>query len=415
MQQNAHSDSPMPAESFPTDPTGLPEATRPAAAGAGRRRRPSTCASPRSPSGSATPPCGCSATTARSPAPPSRSGRARRSIVHVTNDGDLDTTVHWHGLRLENKYDGVPHETQTPIPVGGSFTYRIQFPDPGLYWYHPHIREDYTQEMGLYGNILVEPAEPDYWPPANRDVVLTLDDVLLEDGKIAPFSPAETSYAAMGRFGNLLLIGGEPDLRADRASGRGAAAVADQHRQHPRLQRPAARRADEARRRRQRPGGARGVRLRGPAGAVGAGRGRRAGRPARAADPGAPHPEPDLPAGLDHRDRGARGAVAGRPSSSRCAGHRSWTPSGSSSTPGWPRRRTRSWRWSPRWTTPAARRAAGPIVYACPMHPDVTSDQPGRCPKCGMKLLPPPRRPPTPARCTRRSPATSRAAAPSAA
>jgi len=63
--------------------------------------------------------------------------------------------VHWHGLRLENRYDGVPHETQAPIPVGGRFTYRIQFPDAGLYWYHPHIREDYTQELGQDGNILV--------------------------------------------------------------------------------------------------------------------------------------------------------------------------------------------------------------------------------------------------------------------
>ena len=132
-------------------------------------------------------------------------------VVHVTNDGDLDTTVHWHGLRLENKYNGVPHETQTPIPVGGSFTYRIRFPDPGLYWYHPHIREDYTQEMGLYGNILVIPADPGYWPQAHRDVLLTLDDLLIEDGKIAPFSPAETTYTAMGRFGNVLLIGGQPD------------------------------------------------------------------------------------------------------------------------------------------------------------------------------------------------------------
>ena len=41
-------------------------------------------------------------------------------IVNVTNDGDLDTTVHWHGLRLENKYDGVPHETQQPIPIGAA-------------------------------------------------------------------------------------------------------------------------------------------------------------------------------------------------------------------------------------------------------------------------------------------------------
>jgi FtsP/CotA-like multicopper oxidase with cupredoxin domain len=107
----------------------------------------------------------------------------------------------------------VPHETQAPIPVGGEFTYRIQFPDPGLYWYHPHIREDYTQEMGLYGNIVVVAPEPDYWPPADRDVVLTLDDILLEDGKVAPFSPSETTYAAMGRFGNLMLVGGETDYR----------------------------------------------------------------------------------------------------------------------------------------------------------------------------------------------------------
>ena len=45
-----------------------------------------------------------------------------------------------------------------------------RFPDPGVYWYHPHIREDYGQEMGLYGNVLVEPADPDYWPPAHREV-----------------------------------------------------------------------------------------------------------------------------------------------------------------------------------------------------------------------------------------------------
>ena len=55
--------------------------------------------------------------------------------------------MHWHGLRLENRYDGT-HETQAPIPVGGSFSYRISFPDPGVYWYHPHIREDYGQELG---------------------------------------------------------------------------------------------------------------------------------------------------------------------------------------------------------------------------------------------------------------------------
>ena len=135
--------------------------------------------------------------------------------VDVVNHGDLEATVHWHGLRLENRSDGTL-ETQEPIPVGGSFSCRVRFPDPGVYWYHPHIREDYGQEMGLYGNVLVVPADPGYWAPANREVLLTLDDVLLEDGRIAPFSRIETSHVAMGRFGNVMLVGGEtePSLAA---------------------------------------------------------------------------------------------------------------------------------------------------------------------------------------------------------
>src|SRR5215207_2747759 len=132
-------------------------------------------------------------------------------IVKIENQGDLETTVHWHGLRLDNRYDGT-HETQAPIEVGESFSAQCQFPDPGVYWYHPHIREDYGKEMGLSGNILVEPADPEYWPPVNRELALTLDDILLEDGKVAPFSRAETTYSAMGRFGDLLLVGGETDL-----------------------------------------------------------------------------------------------------------------------------------------------------------------------------------------------------------
>ena len=132
-------------------------------------------------------------------------------VVNIENQGDMEATVHWHGLRLENRYDGT-HETQTPIEVGGRFSARVAFPDPGAYWYHPHIRQDYGQELGLYGNCLVEPADPDYWPPANREIPLTLDDILLEDGKIASFSRSETTYVAMGRFGEVLLVNGETDL-----------------------------------------------------------------------------------------------------------------------------------------------------------------------------------------------------------
>jgi FtsP/CotA-like multicopper oxidase with cupredoxin domain len=138
--------------------------------------------------------------------------------VHVTNHGDLEATVHWHGLRLENRYDGT-HDTQAPIPVGETFTYLVHVPDPGAYWYHPHIREDYGQELGLYANILVVPAEPDHWPPANREELLTLDDIQIEDGKVAAFSPEETSHVAMGRFGNVMLVSGETDLSLEARRG----------------------------------------------------------------------------------------------------------------------------------------------------------------------------------------------------
>src|SRR5436190_5788108 len=138
--------------------------------------------------------------------------------VHVTNHGDIDATVHWHGLRLENRYDGT-HETQAPIPVGETFSYEVSVPDPGAYWYHPHIREDYGQEMGLYGNILVVPSGGDYWPPVHRELLLTLDDVLIEEGRIAPFSESETTHVAMGRFGNVMLVAGESNLSLE--TGRG--------------------------------------------------------------------------------------------------------------------------------------------------------------------------------------------------
>jgi FtsP/CotA-like multicopper oxidase with cupredoxin domain len=207
MPEPGHDDG---AATFPTEITGLPEAARPALVDladgevlevrigpVAKRLRDATVR--------------MLAYNGSIPGPTLRVRQGSEVVVDVLNEGDLADTVHWHGLRLDNRYDGT-HETQAPIAPGGRFTYRIAFPDPGVYWYHPHMREDYGQEMGLYGNILVTPKDPDYWGPVHREVVLTLDDILLEDGRIAPFSPAETTYAAMGRFGNLMLVAGDPDL-----------------------------------------------------------------------------------------------------------------------------------------------------------------------------------------------------------
>ena len=198
------------SKEFPTDVSGLPQATEPKAIDLSGASPFDLRIAPVAKSlGNTT--VRMLAYNGSVPGPTLRVQQGSEVVVRALNEGDLDATVHWHGLRLDNQYDGTLL-TQPAIPVGGSHTYRLTFPDPGIYWYHPHIREDYGQEMGLYGNIIVTPASPDYWPPVNREITLVLDDILIEHGRVAPFSPDESSYTAMGRFGNLLLINGDPTV-----------------------------------------------------------------------------------------------------------------------------------------------------------------------------------------------------------
>jgi FtsP/CotA-like multicopper oxidase with cupredoxin domain len=136
-------------------------------------------------------------------------------VVDLRNALDQPTTIHWHGVRLDNRFDGVPDLTQDPVPPGGRFTYRVRFPDAGIYWYHPHVREDVQQELGLYGNLLIRSPRPDYYGPSNREEVLILDDLLLTETGIVPFGAEAATHALMGRFGDVLLVNGEPGYQLD--------------------------------------------------------------------------------------------------------------------------------------------------------------------------------------------------------
>jgi FtsP/CotA-like multicopper oxidase with cupredoxin domain len=373
-------------ETFPTDPTGLPEAGRPQLlrladgdtlelrVGPVAKRLGDTMVRMLGYNGSI-------------PGPTLEVTQGSEIVVHVVNEGDLDTTVHWHGLRLENRYDGVPHETQAPIPVGGEFTYRIQFPDAGLYWYHPHIREDYTQELGLYGNILVVPSDPDYWPPVDRELVLTVDDLLLEEGRIAPFSREETSYAAMGRFGNVFLVGGDPDLHLEARAGEVVRLwlTNTANTRVFNLALPGARMklvgGDSGRVERQE-----------LVSEVLVAPSERVVVDALVERPGELHLEHHTP---DRVYRLATLAVtADRVASPAAEAFEVLRRAPELETERW---QLEHWLVAPpdkvlalvaQMDDPAAMPAdAGPVTYACPMHPEVTSDQPGRCPKCGMKLL----------------------------
>ena len=139
-------------------------------------------------------------------------------IVNFTNNIDWPTTVHWHGVRIDNAFDGVPGVTQDPVLPGETFQYRIHFRDAGIYWYHPHHREDIQQDLGLYGNMRVRSPRSDYFSPANSEEVLVLDDLLMNGDRIVPYGRERSTHTLMGRFGNVFLLNGEPDyeLTVDR-------------------------------------------------------------------------------------------------------------------------------------------------------------------------------------------------------
>lgn len=139
--------------------------------------------------------------------------------LNFKNETDVPTTIHSHGIRLDNQFDGVPDVTQQEVGVGESFTYTITFPDAGMYWYHPHVREDYAQELGLYGNYLVTPTDVNYWNPVNREAALFLDDILIEGNTIAPFNKTSANHTLMGRFGNIMLVNGDDNYRLEAKKG----------------------------------------------------------------------------------------------------------------------------------------------------------------------------------------------------
>jgi suppressor of ftsI len=131
-------------------------------------------------------------------------------IVQFENAIDQPSAVHWHGVRLENQFDGAVGVTQPLVPPGGRFTYRVHFRDAGIYWYHPHHREDIQQDLGLYGSMLVRSRDPNYYGPANREETLMLDDLLIGADGLTPHGAEAPTHALMGRFGNVFLVNGEP-------------------------------------------------------------------------------------------------------------------------------------------------------------------------------------------------------------
>ena len=80
--------------------------------------------------------------------------------VRFINHLPVETTIHWHGIRLPLEMDGVPYVSQLPVKPGEFFDYKFRVPDAGSYWYHPHVSSSEELGRGLVGPLIVEEREP---------------------------------------------------------------------------------------------------------------------------------------------------------------------------------------------------------------------------------------------------------------
>ncbi len=141
------------------------------------------------------------------PGPDIRVHQGERLRVVLENRLPEETTIHWHGVRLPNAMDGVPHLTQDPVPPGGTFAYEFEVPDAGTFWYHPHARSFEQVGRGLHGALVVEEAEPP--PTIDRDATWILGDWrLLQDASVSGDFGHRHDLMHAGRIGNTATVNG---------------------------------------------------------------------------------------------------------------------------------------------------------------------------------------------------------------
>ncbi|PTX38361.1 Multicopper oxidase with three cupredoxin domains (includes cell division protein FtsP and spore coat protein CotA) [Tranquillimonas rosea] len=147
----------------------------------------------------------------RAPGPAIRVHQGERVRRRLVNGLLEPTSVHWHGIRIDNAMDGVSGLTQEAVAPGQAFVYDFVAPDAGTYWYHAHNRSWVQVARGLHGPLIVEEAEP---PEVDREETLVLDDWLLdpETAMIEDSFDQPMRMSHGGRIGNLITTNGRFDL-----------------------------------------------------------------------------------------------------------------------------------------------------------------------------------------------------------
>ncbi|KAA9341110.1 multicopper oxidase domain-containing protein [Larkinella humicola] len=94
------------------------------------------------------------------------------AVIRVHNKLKTETSLHWHGILLPNKQDGVSYLNTPPIQAGDTYTFEYPLVQSGTYWFHSHTR--YQEQVGVYGSIVIQPQQPAY--KVDHDLVLLLSD-----------------------------------------------------------------------------------------------------------------------------------------------------------------------------------------------------------------------------------------------
>jgi FtsP/CotA-like multicopper oxidase with cupredoxin domain len=127
------------------------------------------------------------------PGPEIRVTEGDRVRVHVKNNLNESTAVHWHGLIVPNDQDGVPFLTQPPIKPGEEYTYEFtaQEGNAGTHMYHSHNNSAKQVTMGLLGAFIIEPKDPSTRPSFDKEY-----SIILNDGPIGGYSINGKSFPA---------------------------------------------------------------------------------------------------------------------------------------------------------------------------------------------------------------------------
>lgn len=153
------------------------------------------------------------------PGPLLRARKGDTVRVRVRNELSEATTVHWHGLRIDWRMDGVVHGDVVSIAPGDVFTYEFVVPDAGTFWYHPHVRSNVQVEAGLQGMFVVF-EDDEMAPDVDADQAFVLDDIrLTQTGEIATHSTSGHDIVH-GRAGNVLLVNGKTSDQRVMGAGR---------------------------------------------------------------------------------------------------------------------------------------------------------------------------------------------------